>query len=213
MQNSKVTKQAFTHKSASDEHYECLEFLGDSILGLVVSEFLYNEFKGTDVGEIARIKGYLVSKEVLYRIATENDIASHIKLGSALKKKDIEHNKKIISDVIESVIGAVYLSRGYEESRQFIHAIFADDFKDIKSRRDFGDYKSELQILMLSVSGVLPEYRVLRTEGREHNKTFFVEVLDGSKKMLGSGNGRTIKEAEQEAAKQAVENLKSGGKH
>jgi ribonuclease III len=171
----------------------------------VVSEFLYREVKGTDVGGIAKLKGYLVSKEVLFKIGLLNDIASNMKLGSALKLKDVENNKKIISDVIESIIGAIYLLKGFAEVKKFVLAIYKDDFEDVKFRKDFGDYKSELQIKVLADTSVLPEYRVVRTEGKEHNKVFYVDVVLNSV-TAGSGSGKTIKEAEQMAAQKAIEN-------
>jgi ribonuclease-3 len=190
----------------NENHYERLEFLGDSVLGTVVSESLYLEVKEPDVGVIAKIKGYLVSKEVLYKIAKENHIQEHIILGSALKMKDIENNKKIVSDVVESIIGAIYLLKGFKETKKFILNIYRDDFKDLKSRRDFGDYKSELQMKMLASSGNLPDYRVVRTEGKEHSKVFYVDVV-ATGNVVGSGYGKTIKEAEQMAAQKAIENL------
>ncbi len=187
-------------------HYERLEFLGDSILGAVVSDFLYHEIKQPDVGAIAKLKGYLVSKEVLYKIGAENQLAGRVNLGSALKVKDIENNKKIISDVIESIIGAIYLLKGYQEARKFILHIYEEEFKDLKSRTDFGDYKSGLQIKVLATSGKLPEYTVVKSEGREHIKVFFVDVaVNGA--VIGSGQGKTIKEAEQMAAQRAMEKM------
>jgi ribonuclease-3 len=127
-------------------------------------------------------------------------------LGSALKLKDVENNKKIISDVVESIIGAIYLLKGFAEARKFVLRIFEPDLEDVKSRKDFGDYKSELQIKVLGETGVLPEYRVSRTEGKEHNKMFYVDVILNAG-IAGSGRGKTIKEAEQMAAQQAIENL------
>jgi len=204
--NSREIKQAFTHKSVNHDHYERLEFLGDSILGAVVSEFLYREVKGTDVGAIAKLKGYLVSKEVLFKIGVINSIASRMHLGSALKLKDVENNKKIISDVVESIVGAIYLLKGFTEAKKFVLTIYETDFEDVKSRKDFGDYKSELQIKVLGETGILPEYKVARTEGKEHSKVFYVDVILNAG-LAGQGHGKTIKEAEQMAAQQAIENL------
>ena len=116
------------------------------------------------------------------------------------------NNKKIISDVVESIIGALYLLKGFAEAKKFVLAIFEPDFEDVKSRKDFGDYKSELQIKVLGETGLLPEYNVVRTEGKEHNKMFYVDVILNAG-IAGSGHGKTIKEAEQMAAQQAIENL------
>jgi ribonuclease-3 len=196
-------QEALTHKSADSRHYEKLEFLGDSILGLAVSEHLFVEFQDMDVGVMAKIKGYLVSRDVLFKIGRSNNIIKMMKSGSALSKREIKDNKKIISDVIESIIGAVYLARGLEAARDFINNIYRQEYKAAKNRKDFGDYKSELQIKLLAAYNTLPEYNVVRTEGKEHRKTFHVEAVYGGR-ALGRGKGRTIKEAEQAAAKQAL---------
>ncbi|MBN2753240.1 MAG: ribonuclease III [Candidatus Goldbacteria bacterium] len=201
--NQKPVLEALTHKSAEGPHYERLEFLGDSVLGLCVSDYLYSEMSDTDVGAISKIKGYLVSKDVLYKIAADNNLIKHIVFGSALTKKDIKNNKKIMSDVIESLIGAIYLLKGFEEVNEFIMNIYKDEFKNIGTKKDLGDYKSELQMKILSKGTRLPEYAVVNAEGQEHKKTFYVEVsLDSG--VIGKGKGKTIKEAEQAAAKKAL---------
>jgi len=113
---------------------------------------------------------------------------------------------------VESIIGAVYLLKGFEKAKKFILNIYMDEVKDLTSRKDFGDYKSELQMKLLAKSGHLPEYRVVRTEGKEHNKVFYVDVL-ANDAVLGSGCGKTIKEAEQMAAQKAIgQPIKEGTK-
>jgi len=199
--------EALTHKSAEGKHYERLEFLGDSVIGLVVSEYLYNEFPELDVGTISKIKGYLVSKEVLYKIGKENNVLKRLIAGSALRKKDLKSNKKIISDVIESIIGSIYLIKGYKEAKKIIIEMYNKELKIIKFKKNFGDYKSDLQVKLLAMYNILPEYNVTRTEGKEHKKIFYVDVvLNGG--IIGKGRGKTIKEAEQMAAKQAVKKIK-----
>jgi len=204
--NRKEIAEALTHKSACAGHYERLEFLGDSVLGLVVSEFLYKEFSGLDVGTISKIKGYLVSKEVLYRIGKENNVIKMMIVGNALRKKDLRSNKKIISDVVESLVGAVYYIKGFSEAVLFIKRIYKKYFKDIKHKKNFGDYKSDLQVKTLSDYSVLPEYNVVRSEGREHKKVFYVNVILKGR-VLGKGSGKTIKEAEKDAARKAMKKL------
>ncbi len=204
----KLIKAAFTHKSSGDTHYERLEFLGDAVLGLIVIEFLYKEFEPkVDVGELSKTKSYLVSKEVLYNIGKRNNIIKFAKYGSALTNKEIKTNKKIISDVVEALIGAVYLIKGFTAAREFVLKIYGDDLKKSKNKRSFGDYKSELQIKMLNVYGELPVYRIVKTEGEDHNKTFHIEVF-AKGKIAGTGKAKTIKEAEQNAAKQAIKKIK-----
>jgi ribonuclease-3 len=204
--DSTEIQEALTHKSADSRHYEKLEFLGDSVLGLIVSEYLYAWFNDVDVGVMAKMKGYLVSRDALFKIGKKNNIVKMLKSGSALSKKEIKDNKKIISDIIESIIGAVYLVKGMEPVREFILSIYKDEFKSAKSRKDYGDYKSELQIKLLGLYNVLPVYSVVKTEGKEHKKTFYVEV-SAQGRVTGKGKGFTIKEAEQAAAKKAIEKI------
>jgi len=204
---SPYIKEAFTHKSAGGRDYERLEFLGDSVLGLCVTDFLLANHGGKEVGEFSKLKSYLVSKDVLFRIGEKNEIIKRIVTGGTLTRKDIKGNKKIISDVVESFIGAVYLAHGFERTKEFVNKLYKNEFSRLRSRKDFGDYKSELQMKALSVSGRLPEYRVVRSEGAEHAKTFHVEVKYNGN-ILGKGKGKTIKEAEQLAAKKALKSPK-----
>lgn len=201
-------KLALSHKSAGKSHYENLEFLGDAVLGLVISNYLYRNSKDTDVGTLSRTKGYLVSKEVLYRIGSKNELARHMKHGTTLKVKEVKNNKKIISDVVESLTGAVYILKGYAEAEKFILDIYGGILKETRSKKHFGDFKSELQIRVLDRhSNVLPVYSVVKTEGQEHSKVFHVEVsVNGA--PAGKGKGKTIKEAEQQAAKIALAKFK-----
>lgn len=199
-------QDALTHKSADIRHYEKLEFLGDSVLGLVVSEYLFAWFNDVDVGVMAKMKGYLVSRDALFKIGKKNNIVKMLNAGSALNRKEIKDNKKIISDIIESIIGAIFLVKGLEPAREFILGIYKEEFKSAQNRKDYGDYKSELQIKLLSLNNVLPVYAVIKTEGKEHKKTFYVEV-SAAGRVMGKGKGRTIKEAEQAAAKRAMDKI------
>ncbi len=200
-------QRALTHSSFDIQNYEQLEFLGDSVLGLVISEFLYEKMKDLKVGEIAKIKSYLVSREVLFKIGTKYNIANLLKTGQGLKIKDIKNNKKIISDVLEAIIAAIYIKFGLQEIKNFIFEIYKDEFKNLKNKKDFNDYKSRLQIKFLEKYGVLPEYTLVKTEGKEHKKIFYVQVAINNK-VTGKGKGMTIKEAEQMAAKDCLKKVK-----
>ncbi|HDQ25168.1 MAG TPA: ribonuclease III [bacterium] len=203
LSGSKEIEEALTHKSAELPHYERLEFLGDAVIGLVVSEFLYENFYHEDVGEMARLKGYLVSRDVLYRIGVKNRIAEAAKTGNTLKRAEIRKNKNIVSDMVESVIGAVYLLLGLEETRALINTVYSSEYKLIKKKRDLGDYKSELQMKSLGAGYGLPEYTITKSAGKEHSKRFYVAAgINGI--IRGRGSGASLKEAEQSAAKQAL---------
>ncbi len=206
--NNALVKEALTHKSASPSgHYEKLEFLGDAVLGLVISAALYERSKGPGVGDLSRIKSYLVSKEALYNIGRENGIIKKTELGRGFDRREAGRNKKIVSDVVESVTGAVYLLKGFETAREFVLGIYSKELKTAGKKRDLGDYKSELQIIVQGKSLPLPEYKMTKTTGEEHKKVFHTAVYIKGK-IYGAGKGKTIKEAEQEAAKRAVKKIK-----
>ncbi|MCX7697978.1 MAG: ribonuclease III [Candidatus Goldbacteria bacterium] len=204
--DSSEVKRALTHSSYDINNYEKLEFLGDAVLGLVINEFIYEKMKEMKVGELAKIKSYLVSREVLFRIGTKYNIIKLLKTGQALKKKEIKKNKKIISDVMEAIVGAVYIKLGLQKVKEFIFEIYKDELKNLNKKKDFDDYKSKLQIKFLENYGVLPEYSLIKTEGEEHKKIFYVNVKMNNK-VMGKGKGMTIKEAEQMAAKDCLKKL------
>ncbi len=202
---------AFSHISAGDKNYEKFEFIGDAVLGLCIINYLYRNFPDYQTGELSKIKSYLVSKEILFKIGTENRIYRYIKYGKTLTKEEIKKNKRIISDVIEALIGAIYIISGYDETEKFIISIYKKYLADIENKKDFEDYKSKLQMLVnKSFKNVLPEYKLVKTAGKEHKKVFFVEVYINNK-LFGNGQGNTIKDAEQNAAKIAIKNLHKGG--
>lgn len=209
IESDTLIKEALTHKSASPSgHYEKLEFLGDSVLGLVISGLLFEAINDREVGSLSRLKSYLVSKEALYKIGKENGIIKQAVLGSTLSMKEASLNKKIVSDVVESITGAVYLRLGYEPAKDFVLGLYKKEIKALKRKKDLGDYKSELQIKIQANGIQLPEYRMIKTTGEEHKKVFHIGVYINGK-MHGTGRGRTIKEAEQEAAKRAVKKIKT----
>ncbi len=198
-------RHALTHKSINMENYEKLEFLGDSILNLIISEFLYKNRPEFDVGELAKIKSYLVSKEVLFKLGRNNNVINYLKFSKALSKKEVGNNKKIISDAVESLLGALYMTKGFDTTREIILNIFEKELKLVKEKGYSGDYKSELQMKTLGAFSQLPEYSVVKTEGEEHRKIFYVNVsLKG--KVIGHGKGKSIKDAEKIAAGEALNN-------
>ena len=204
-----LVREALTHKSASPSgHYEKLEFLGDAVLGLVISGLLFETAGGPEVGSLSRVKSYLVSKEALYKIGKENGIIKKAVLGSTLTIKEASANKKIISDIVESITGAVYLKLGFGPAKEFVLGLYAKEIKELKRKKDLGDYKSGLQIKVQAENIPLPEYRMTKTTGEEHKKVFHIGVYINGK-LSGTGKGRTIKEAEQEAAKRALKKIKA----
>jgi ribonuclease-3 len=195
---------AFLHESYSNENdisecYERLEFLGDAILDLIVSEFLYNENSDLTEGELTRMRSNYVCKQALYTYSKELGLDNHIKLGASLEltKREID---SIISDVFESFIGALYLDQGMDITKEFIiktvipHINNGDVF--------FYDYKSSLKHLCDQECFNI-KYELIREEGEPHNKTFtMAAIINGEQCGIGSGGSK--KEAEQNAARMAL---------
>lgn len=211
LSEKKEIQIAFSHISADEKNnYEKFEFIGDAVLNLCIINYIFRNLQETDIGELSRIKSYLVSKEILFRIGNENGIYRYIKYGKALTKGEIKNNKRIISDVVEALIGAIYTVVDYNKTEKFILDLYNSYLKNIKDN-DFLDFKSKLQMIVnKNFINILPEYKVVKTKGKEHKKVFFVEVSINNKKY-GQGKGYTIKEAEQKAAKVAIKNLNKEG--
>ena len=198
---------AFLHESYSNENginecYERLEFLGDAVLEIVVSEFLYNMDSDLTEGELTSLRSNYVCKKALYAYSKELGLDHYIKLGAGQELTNREVNS-IISDVFESFIGALYLDLGLDTVKEFLSKTVIPHIRN----RDifFCDYKSKLKHLC-DKNGVDMMYELIKEEGEPHNKTFsMAAVIDG--KNYGTGTGGSKKEAEQNAAKLALDNL------
>ena len=198
---------AFLHESYSNENnlsecYERLEFLGDAVLDLVVSEYLYNTNRDLTEGELTRQRSNYVCKQALYTYSKELGLDQYIKLGNGMEltRREID---SVISDVFESFIGALYLDQGLDTVKEFL---FQTVISHIESGDVFfHDYKSELKQLC-DQEGLDIVYNLIKEEGKPHDKTFQMAcVIDGKKQ--GTGSGGSKKEAEQNASRTALENL------
>jgi ribonuclease III len=202
--NAHLYELAFLHESYSNENdlsecYERLEFLGDAVLDLVVSEFLYEMDSNLTEGQLTRIRSNYVCKKALYTYSMELGLDQYIKLGGSLElsKREID---SIISDVFESFVGALYLDLGLEAVKEFLSQTVIPHIKD--ENVFFYDYKSELKELCDQDSFEIT-YEIIKEEGEPHNKTFtMVAIING--KNYGKGLGGSKKEAEQNAAKMSL---------
>ncbi|MCF2595225.1 ribonuclease III [Pseudoflavonifractor phocaeensis] len=209
-QNQKLLENALTHSSCANESRgrlssnERLEFLGDSILGMVVADHLYRNHPDLPEGELTRTRAALVCEESLVEVAQELGLGEYLRLGKGEEAGGGRQRPSIRADAVEAVLAAVYLDGGIGSARKIIQ-------KYILSREVAGltkphDYKTALQELVQRESGQVLRYRLTGEEGPDHNKRFFVAVeLNGN--CVGSGTGRSKKEAEQMAAKAAIEAL------
>ncbi len=198
---------AFTHKSINAAtNYERLEFLGDAIIGAIVSEYLYLNFNDLNEGELSRYRAVLVSQDGLYEIAKKLKISEFIlKEQDKTVVKTSNINKRIISNVYEAVIGAVFLDSSYEESRKIllshIHKFNSDINNEISKNTDF---KTVLQELVQKEIGKTPEYIIVKKDGPPHN-TVFTICVKINEEIFGYGKGSSKKAAEQSAAKKTVQ--------
>ncbi len=199
LENSKLLQVALTHTSYANEHnlesYERLEFLGDAVLELVCSDYIYKKGKYNE-GEMSRKRSLYVCENALYEYSKDIDLQKYIKVGNGIK----EANKTVIADVFEAVIGTIYLELGLEKVTNLFNKLIVPY---IESDTDFlMDYKSTLQELVQTEKKSV-EYQVIKEGGPAHKKYFVVNVsVDGI--VYGTGKGSSKKEAEQHAAKEAI---------
>ncbi|MDR2771887.1 MAG: ribonuclease III [Elusimicrobiota bacterium] len=205
--NVEILKTALTHSSYASEfvlryNNERMEFLGDSVLGFVVVESLYKDFPEYREGELSRLKSKIVSAHNLSIWAKEVSLGDFVLLGKGQNTPRERMRPNLLSNSFEAVICAIYLDGGIESARKFILR-FLHRLPVI----DMNDFKSKLQEIAQSQYAILPEYKVLKETGPEHNKCFEMAVYL-KKKLLGTGTGYSKKEAEQIAAQQAISNIK-----
>lgn len=206
-QDRRLLRQALTHSSYANEQrinkfedYERLEFLGDAVLELVSSDFLYRKETDMAEGQLTRKRSSMVCEPALAFCARDIALEQYILLGKGEEATGGRGRDSIISDVMEAVIGAIYLDSGIEEASGFIHRFILDD---LEHKQLFYDAKTILQEAVQQESKEPICYELIKEEGPEHEKTFLVEVRVGDQK-LGTGSGHSKKAAEQQAAYQAL---------
>ncbi|MFU8812480.1 MAG: ribonuclease III [Balneolaceae bacterium] len=205
--------QALRHKSiidseqyAAHETYERLEFLGDAVLDLIISELLYSRYPKEDEGFLTKARSKLVKGETLAFLARKLELYMVLEIGDQASRHDITLSKGILSDQFESVIGALYLTKGYEQTSAIVKSVYNKhvNIPDLLSTAD--NHKSLLMERMQFEKRPLPVYEVLMETGPGHDKTFDISVRVGDT-VLGRGKGKSKKEAEQAAARHALKNL------
>ena len=202
--NTTLLNEALTHSSYSNEHkginnYERLEFLGDAVLELIISEYLYNNYNLKE-GEMTKVRASFVCEKALDKYSSDIGLHKHIKVGMG-QINNI--NEAIVADVFESVLAVIYLEKGFNTAKEYIYKIVVPY---IESNYDFlSDYKTKLQELVQTDKKSLT-YEVVKETGEAHNKTFYVEVKINDI-VYGKGSGRSKKEAEQNAASDAIKKM------
>ena len=209
--NEVLLKTALTHSSYANEnrgkceHYERLEFLGDAILGFVTAEHLFLTQKETPEGELTRVRANLVCEQNLAAVAEEIGLGRYILLGKGEEASNGRARPSILADVVEATIGAIYLDGGIEPAKEFIHRFILSN-ESVGDASKVGDYKTVLQEIVQRERNNVLSYRLKSESGPDHNKLFEVEaVINGN--TAGTGTGHSKKEAEQAAAKDALEKI------
>lgn len=211
-----LLEHALTHRSRAHEEAtgdvrdnESLEFLGDALLGFVVAEILFRRFPELDEGQKSKIKASLVSTTALARVARRLGVGSSLLLGRGEERSGGRTKQALLADAYEAVLAAVYLDGGFDAARRVVLDHMAerlDEVARIGPGLSLGDYKSALQEWLQSHDRALPEYGLVSTHGPDHAKVFEVEV-SVSGESLGRAQGRSKKEAEQRAAREALDRL------
>lgn len=205
--NKALLKQALTHSSYANEQkirkngdYERLEFLGDAVLELMSSEFLFHENPDMPEGKLTKLRSSVVCEPALAQCAKDIDLGSYMLLGKGEESTGGRFRESITSDVMEALIGALYLDGGSEAAHDFVHRFI---LSDLENRILFYDSKTVLQEIIQMKPNQKLVYELIEERGPDHNKEFSVEAILNGKKV-GSGQGKTKKAAEQKAAYEAI---------
>ena len=199
-----LTHRSWANEQGIPEHYERLEYLGDSVLGLVTAEWLYKEHPELPEGELSKLKAQLVSRETLANYARELDLGAVLKIGVGEDRSGGRTKPSLLCDSLEGVFGALYLDGGLEAARKAILPMLTGSFEAVE--RTVTDAKTQLQEVSQALGWDLPEYRLAGSSGPDHDKTFVVECwLAGT--LAGQGEGPSKKVAEQRAAADALSRL------
>lgn len=201
-------KSFINEKQIKEDNNEKLEFLGDSVLGLIITEYLYTNFPESTEGDLARIKSFVVSEKTLTKLARKIGLDRFILMGKGEELSGGRRKKAILADTFEAFLGCYYLDSNYQKVACFVIDLFKDEIDLVFDDRHEKDYKTLLQEYVQKKYKHCPEYKMKGNTGPEHNKTFFVEVFVKGK-IAGFGEGKSKKEAEQAAAKNAYRKINS----
>jgi len=199
--------QSLTHRSASGKHNERLEFLGDSVLGLVVTNTLFQRMPKASEGYLSRLRASLVNENTLAEIAHELSLGDFVRLGAGELKSGGFRRKSILSDTLEAVIASVYLEKGIKAAEDFILTIYGHRFDDLPSEDELKDPKSRLQEILQSRGYEIPKYALLNIAGDAHKQVFTAECSIDSLDIKTRGVASSRRKAEQQSALNAYEEV------
>ncbi len=200
--------RALTHRSFGADHNERLEFLGDVVLSLVISDLLFERFAGSDEGDLTRVRAHLVREESLHRVALQLGMPEVLRLGEGEARGGGAQRASILADALEALIGATYLDGGYDAARTAVTGLFGEIIATTDVASWSKDAKTELQEWLQARRLPVPAYSISATRGQAHAQTFEVECRVPALNMVEGGVGRSRRVAEQEAARRMLDALK-----
>ncbi len=207
--NPRLIETAFTHSSYANEHnlesYERLEYLGDAIVDFIVGEYLFINHPELDEGDMSRIRALLVCEKALSRLARKLDMGKHIRLGKGAEQSGDRERRSVLSDVFEAHIAAMYLDNGFERTREYLLSIYDGEIEEAATQKVI-DYKTMLQERLQKNGPCDIFYELIGTDGPIHHCVFTFRVLCNGKE-LGRGEALSKKDAQQLAAREALNNL------
>ena len=210
--NITLLNQALTHKSFINENNrkykdnERLEFLGDSVLDLIIGEYSLKNFKNRMEGDLSKIRAALVNEINLSKISRSLNLGENIQLGKGESLSGGHNKNSILANTFEAIVAAIYLDGGLKKTARIILPLFKTDLHHLANTSSYRDFKSELQEHAQAKKIAIPDYKVEKETGPDHDKIFEVTVSI-SGKIVGNGKGKNKKEGEQEAAREALESL------
>jgi len=212
--NPELLFQAFRHASYVNEHAnpdlkdnERLEFLGDAVLDLAISHFLMDIFQNAEEGALSKFRSMVVDEVGLYQVAVSLRLGDYLLLGKGEEQSLGREKPSILSNTVEALLGALYLDAGFDKTMKIIGRLFSPLLERVKAKEIAHDFKSALQEYTQKTYKTLPNYRLVKESGPAHDKIFSVELTIADK-VIATGNGKSKKEAEQDAAKEAFFCLK-----
>ena len=192
---------ALTHKSASKENNERLEFLGDAIINFYVTQKLYENYTDLQEGKLTRLRASLVSREFLNDLGQAIGLSKVVKLG----KGESTENNAIVGNALEAVVGAIFLDAGLEDTKQFLDTLYSEEISKLKPLEDWKDPKSQLQEILQKKGLTLPKYKVVDRGPKYNEDRFEINCISPDLNISATGKGKSRKIAEQEAAKLLLE--------
>jgi ribonuclease-3 len=201
--------RALTHRSFGADHNERLEFLGDAVLSLAISSLLFDRFAGSDEGDLTRVRAHLVREDSLHRMALQLGLPDVVRLSEGEARGGGAQRASILADALEALIGAVFLDAGFDAARALVQRLFGEVIAGSEIGGWAKDAKTELQEWLQARRLPVPGYRIVATRGQAHAQTFDVECAVPALGLTQTGEGRSRRQAEQEAARKMIDVLKA----